>query len=294
MTPQCFEREGFIGATAKKCAAPGLAGREGKVMSETGSNEVIVRIQEGLDAAARVLNPFLGADIKAESKAGGDPITEADRAVNSALHRLLLNSAEGWLSEESADNLERLAKEQVWIVDPLDGTREFVDGIPEWCVSIAWVHHGKALAGGILNPATRETFIGSVETGLLYNGNPAQPTAVDSLQGALVLASRSEVKRGEWRRFQNGCIRIQPMGSVAYKLARVAAGLADATWTLTPKHEWDVAAGVALVEAAGGCARTVTGSALRFNHESPLISGLIASGQGLSQSILPFIKRSSF
>lgn len=259
-------------------------------MTDIGSRHVIARIQEGLDAAARVLRPFLGASIKAESKSGGDPVTEADRAVNSALHHLLLSAGEGWLSEESADDLARLEKAQVWIVDPLDGTREFVAGIPEWCVSIGWVVAGKAVAGGILNPATGETFLGSLGSGLLYNGKPAQPTSRASLDGALILASRSEVNRGEWRRFQNTSVSIQPMGSVAYKLARVAAGLADATWTLTPKHEWDVAAGVALVEAAGGFTRTVMDAPLTLNNKSPVLPGLVASGQRLSQPIRSIIK----
>jgi myo-inositol-1(or 4)-monophosphatase len=253
-------------------------------------SEVITRIQEALDKAAYVLMPFLGADIKAEAKAGGDPVTEADRAVNLALHHLLVRPGEGWLSEESADDLTRLERDRVWIVDPLDGTREFVAGIPEWCVSIAWVEHGRAVAGGILNPATREMFIGSLETGLLYNARRAHVSQRNSLEGALVLASRSEVNRGEWRQVKNGTFRVRPMGSVAYKLACVAAGLADATWTLTPKHEWDVAAGVALVEAAGGFTRTITDVALTFNSRSPLLPGLVASGQALSRSVMAFVK----
>jgi myo-inositol-1(or 4)-monophosphatase len=252
-------------------------------------DDILARIQEGLDAAARVLNPFLGMTVTAESKAGGDPVTEADRAVNTLLHRLLLAPGEGWLSEESADDLTRLANDRLWIVDPLDGTREFVAGIPEWCVSIAWVDHGKAVAGGIVNPATRESFLGSRERGLVYNGKSAQPTSRDSLEGALVLASRSEFNRGEWEQFQGGPFSIRPMGSVAYKLARVAAGLADATWTLTPKHEWDVAAGVALVEAAGGLTRSVSDSPLTFNNRFPKLPGLVASGQALAPKLFSFL-----
>jgi myo-inositol-1(or 4)-monophosphatase len=263
---------------------------DGGTMGDTRPNEVIARIQEGLEAAGRILNPFLGMAVKAESKAGGDPVTEADRAVNAALHRLLVSSGEGWLSEESADDLTRLANDRVWIVDPLDGTREFVAGIPEWCVSIAWVEDGRAVAGGILNPATRETFFGSQETGLVYNGNLAEPSSRDSLEDALVLASRSEFNRGEWQQFKDASFRLRPMGSVAYKLARVAAGLADATWTLTPKHEWDVAAGVALVEAAGGFTRSITDSALTFNNRFPKLPGLVASGQGLAQQLMSLLK----
>src|SRR5205085_7595092 len=107
--------------------------------------------------------------------------------------------------------------------------------IPEFCVSVGMVENGRPIAGGICNPATKETFIGSLETGILYNGKPARPSQRKTLAGATVLASRSEVKRGEWKMFENASMKILPMGSVAYKLARVSAGLADITFTLTPK-----------------------------------------------------------
>jgi myo-inositol-1(or 4)-monophosphatase len=102
------------------------------------------------------------------------------------------------------------------------------------------------------------------------------------LNQATVLASRSEVGRGEWRRWDAGEVVVVAMGSVAYKLARVACGLADATWTLVPKHEWDVAAGVALVRASGGWAVTLNGEEPRFNQPRPWLSGLIATGPGLA------------
>jgi len=201
------------------------------------------------------------------------------------LREALQREGEGWLSEESTDDLTRLQKQRVWVVDPLDGTLEFVAGIPEWCVSIALVENGKAVAGGILNPSTGEVFLGSVAGGLTYNGKRTHASALTSLQGAVVLASRSEVKRGEWEVFRNAPVTVRPTGSVAYKLARVAAGLADATWTLTPKSEWDVAAGVALVQAAGGFAECLDASGPTFNNPSPRLSGLIAGGMALREGI---------
>jgi myo-inositol-1(or 4)-monophosphatase len=206
------------------------------------------------------------------------------------LREALLREGEGWLSEESTDDLTRLDKQRVWVVDPLDGTLEFVAGIPEWCVSIALVEKGQVIAGGVSNPATGETLLGSVASGLTYNGKRTHASALDRLQGAVVLASRSEVKRGDWDAFRNGPIVIRPTGSVAYKLALVAAGLADATWTLTPKHEWDVAAGVALVKAGGGFVECLDGSAPAFNNPSPRLSGLIAGGLALRQQIRRLIR----
>jgi myo-inositol-1(or 4)-monophosphatase len=108
------------------------------------------------------------------------------------------------------------------------------------------------------------------------------------LQGALLLASRSETQRGEWLQFQNAPFKIQPMGSVAYKLARVSAGLADLTFTLTPKHEWDVAAGAALMVSAGGFIQTLS-SPLTCNRQDPLLDGIIACGPFLRDELLQFL-----
>lgn len=253
-------------------------------------SDILQRIEAGIASARNIFSRYTPGAIDAEFKAGHDPVTEADRAIDAVLRQTLLRDGEGWLSEESVDNLDRLQKSRVWVVDPLDGTREFVKGIPEFCVSIGLVEDGKPVAGGIHNPATNETFVGAIDSGVLYNGRPAQSSRRTTLQGAVTLASRSEVKRGEWTDFEKGALQVHPMGSVAYKLARVAAGLADITFTLTPKHEWDVAAGVALVLSSGGFAVTLENSPLRGNDRNPLISGLIACGPNLREPLLALLE----
>jgi myo-inositol-1(or 4)-monophosphatase len=251
---------------------------------------VLARIQAALQQAAATLSRFTPGAVEVKYKASHSPVTEADRAVDEAVRTVLLHNGEGWLSEEPADNLERLNKECLWVVDPLDGTREFLQGIPEWCVSIAWVQDGEALAGGILNPASGETFLGSRNTGVKRNGVPARVSPRTELPGALVLGSRSEFERGEWKQFQDGSLVLRPVGSVAYKLALVAAGLADATWTLVPKHEWDVAAGTALVQAAGGIVRNLDNSSITFNQPTPRLPGLIAAGPNLYPELSRLLK----
>src|SRR6202142_839693 len=161
----------------------------------TSSAETLERIHAALEAARVVLKGFTPGAIEAKFKLGDDPVTAPDRAVDDILRKPLLRSGEGWLSEETVDDFPRLDKQRVWVVDPLDGTREFVQGIPEFCVSIAMVEDGVPIAGGICNPATDELILGSRETGVTYNGKPAQPSQRRDLYGALVLASRSEVKR---------------------------------------------------------------------------------------------------
>jgi myo-inositol-1(or 4)-monophosphatase len=252
-------------------------------------SEPLQRIQEAIEQARQVFARYTPGEIAAEYKSGHDPVTEADKELDALLRGALLRPGEGWLSEESADDRSRLNHDRVWVVDPLDGTREFVEGIPEFCVSIALVERGRQVAGGICNPASGEVFLGAVDCGITYNGSPARASQRPRLRGATVLASRSETKRGEWRAFQDAPFKVVPTGSVAYKLARVAAGLADAMFTLSPKNEWDVAAGAALVLSAGGHVQLLDGSHLVCNRERPLIPGLIVSGAALTNELLAFL-----
>jgi len=107
--------------------------------------------------------------------------------------------------------------------------------------------------------------------------------------GCFHASQRSEEKRGEWKRFEQAGFRIRAVGSVAYKLALVAAGLADATFTLTPKHEWGIAAGAALVLSAGGFVSTLDDSELRCNNKNPLLSGLFACGPNLREQLVTLV-----
>ncbi len=247
------------------------------------------RIEHALDVAGKALAPFTPGTIDATLKTGGDPLTAADTAVDEALRSALWNAGEGWLSEETADDGRRLSCDRTWIVDPIDGTREFIQGIPEWCVSVGLVEDGLPVAGGILSPAAGHRIVGSIETGVTLNGQPVAASGCASLAGALVLASRSEVKRGEWNRFFATEISVRNMGSVAYKLGLVAAGLADATWTLVPKNEWDVAAGAALVRAAGAEAWDLSGSPRQFNQPDPKMPGFVAATAGIAGQLPAFL-----
>jgi myo-inositol-1(or 4)-monophosphatase len=243
------------------------------------------RIRSALERAWICLERFTPGEVAARSKQGDDPVTAADTEVDALLRALLPRDGEGWLSEETEDDPARLACRRVWVVDPLDGTREFVAGIPEWCVSVGLVEDGTPVAGGLLNPATGELILGARGAGVTLNGEPVRVSNRPTLRGAQVVASRSEVKRGEWEGYEPGLFDLQPMGSVAYKLGLVAAGRADATWTLTPKHEWDVAAGCALVLAAGGTLVPGAPGESRFNRPNPKLTSLIAAPPALVPEI---------
>ena len=249
----------------------------------------LARIEEALRRAGRVLERFTPGEIAYRVKAEGDPVTDADESVNAVLLETLPVDGEGWLSEETVDDPVRLDRARTWIVDPLDGTKEFVQGIPEWCVSIGLVEDGIAVAGGILVPTRDLVIVGSLETGVRVNGESSKVRPLEHLDGVTVLASRSEVNRGQWERFDDAPFSVEPMGSVACKMALVAAGLADATWTLVPKNEWDVAGGTALVHAAGGAVWRPDGEPLIFNRPKTLLPGLLATPAGLAQPVRDYL-----
>jgi myo-inositol-1(or 4)-monophosphatase len=251
----------------------------------------LTRIERALQLARTAVADFTPGAIESVLKTGGDPLTEADLAVNEVLLKSLPQPGEGWLSEENADDAARLKCNRVWIVDPIDGTREFIQGIPEWCISVGLVEGGRPVAGGILNPATDELILGGEGFGVTHNGQSVAVPETSDIRGALVLASRSEVKRGEWDEFFKESISIRNVGSVAYKLGLVAAGLADGTWTLVPKHEWDVAGGAALIMAGGGVIMNPDGSPAVFNQPNPKLTGFIAVASGLAGDTLGLIKK---
>jgi myo-inositol-1(or 4)-monophosphatase len=256
--------------------------------------EDVARIREGLVAAAEAVRPFRPGSVEFRRKeVTGDPVTAADHAANVVLREILPREGEGWLSEESADDPSRLDKRRVWVVDPIDGTREFIEGIREWCVSIGLVENGVPVAGGIFNPITDQMVVGSVESGVTLNGVATRVTSPNTDAKVTVLASRSEMRRGEWDAVRDPLLDVRACGSVAYKLGLVAAGLADATWTLVPKSEWDVAAGTALVRGAGGVVSLVDGTEPRFNKPEPKFPNFIAAGSDVARRLLSKLERTA-
>ena len=118
-------------------------------MTKSAYADILERIEAAIEAACTVFARFTPGEIETEYKKGLDPVTEADRAIDRVMRQNLLRDGEGWLSEETTDDVSRLDNSRVWVVDPLDGTREFVQGIPEFSVSIGFVENGRPVAGGI-------------------------------------------------------------------------------------------------------------------------------------------------
>jgi myo-inositol-1(or 4)-monophosphatase len=246
--------------------------------------EDVVRIREALVCAGEILRRFCAARVGVSYKAVHSPVTDADLAVDAVLRRELPDPDEGWLSEESVDSPERLERRRVWVVDPLDGTREFLDGVPQWGVSIGLVEDGEAVAGGIYIPATDEMFLGSRETGVTLNGEAVRVSTRATLDGATVVTNRWALKKRP-RQFMDQPFRVRVVNAMAYSLALIAAGQADALWSHSPKAEWDTAAGAALIMAAGGRVTSYDGARLRFNEWPPRSRGIIATNGVLHRAV---------
>lgn len=256
--------------------------RDNVSMSSTTASDDLQRITNCLHGVADFIRESDRRSLSVSFSRGEDPTTSLDRDINRFIFERLPRTGEGWLSEDDEDDLHRLRASRVWVVDPIDGTRELLDGCPEWCVSIGLVEGSEAVAGGVLNPSTGEMFWGSKETGLRISGPVSIQRRDDRAHVPRLLVSRREHNEGKWKAFDRPDVAVVPLGSIAYRLARVAAGQADATCTFQMRHEWDVAGGVALLMSAGGRAIGHDGAPLRFNQETPKLQSVFAFSSNCS------------
>lgn len=249
---------------------------------------------EATRAAGTLTLKYYGGKYDVGEKSYDNPVTPADLEADACLKKMLLESCPdcGWLSEETVDAPQRLSREKVWIVDPIDGTKEFVEEIPEYVVSVALVENGEPIVGVIYNPASDDLFAAVRGGGTFLNGRRVFCTDAEKLDQARLIVSRSETKRGEIDPFHPYLKEVCPVGSVAYKLAQVAAGVADLNISVQPKNEWDVCAGDLLVREAGGQMFDLKGKVRRYNQTNPLIEGgLVAANPLLAQAALEMIRK---
>jgi myo-inositol-1(or 4)-monophosphatase len=179
----------------------------------------------------------------------------------------------------------------VWIVDPLDGTWEFTTGVPEFVVSIGLVVDGVAVLGVLYNPITEETFSGCLGDGAWLNGAPIAVSPTADLAVSTFCVSRTEVRRGLLQRL-DGRLRLEPKGSIAYKCGLVAGGCYAGVFTCNPRNEWDICAGVAIIEAAGGHVTDRQGEPYRFNQPDTLKKPLVGTNTHVHGALLAVLRAS--
>jgi myo-inositol-1(or 4)-monophosphatase len=240
------------------------------------------------EAGLLALSMF-GAPIKNWTKGESSPVSEADIAVDRLLHGRLSDAASGfgWLSEESVDDPARLAARYVWIVDPIDGTRAYLAGLPDWAVSAALVENGRPIAACLYAPVTEEFFVATVEQGATCNGAPIAATRGASLEAVRIAGPKSILQR--LAAVAPPFTAMPRIPSLALRLARVAQGACDAAIAGINSHDWDLAAADLLVHESGGVLTAIGGAAVTYNRPVPRHGMLVAAGRDRHAALLKLL-----
>lgn len=243
------------------------------------------------DAGAIAMR-FFRTDFASWDKGAAGPVTEADIAIDRMLRQRLTGAFPeyGWLSEETEDSAARLKAERVWIVDPIDGTRAFVQGLPHFTICIALVEAGRPIAGVVFNPATGECFEASRGGGARLNGAPISASAVSALTGARMLTSQALLAHPRWSE-PWPAMHVEMRNSIAYRVALVANGQFDGALSLSSKYDWDVAAADLILHEAGGNLSRHDGAPYIYNRPDPRNHGLVAAGPVLHELLLDRARR---
>ena len=229
--------------------------------------------------AGRVATSFTGKTAQRWDKPGdAGPVTEADLAVDALLNTTLRQARPdyGWLSEETEDDDTRLGKERVFIVDPIDGTRSFVEGSSTWAHSLAVAERGIVTAAVVYLPLRDKLYAAALGQGATLNGVPIRTSGECDVADMTVLAARPAMVAEHWASGIAPTFKRSYRPSLAYRLALVAEGRFDGMLTLRPTWEWDIAAGSLIVTEAGGGASERSGAAQRYNNPDPRLNGIVA------------------
>ncbi len=249
-------------------------------------------LRDTVREAGQLALSMFGTDVRNWIKGASSPVSEADMATNELLERRLRPARPdyGWLSEESADDQARLSKRRVWIVDPIDGTRSYLAGRSDWCVSVALVEDAAPILAAVFVPVSDEFFFAARGQGTTLNGvkvRAASGTALDFLRVAgpkpLVerLASSKE-------------ITLHPrIGSLALRLCRVAHGALDAAFAGGQSRDWDLAAAHLIVQEADGSMTALSGDTIRYNRPDVVHGILVAAGRDRHADIVTHFRAGS-
>ncbi len=237
--------------------------------------ELAVLVEAVRRAGARV-RELIRDGFEVQTKSDRSPVTTVDHEVNRILHEMQRREfpRDGWLSEETPDDPARLTHARVWIVDPIDGTKALVNRLPEFCISAALVERGAPVVAAILNPSTDELFTAVRGGGLFLNGTRVTLSSAHEFNPVIMVSAR-EFRTDRWSTLAE-TTRCRPMYSIAHALALVAAGRVQAVFTIEQENEWDLAAGVLLIEENGGAISDEAGMPFVFNKPTPRFRGVIA------------------
>jgi myo-inositol-1(or 4)-monophosphatase len=255
------------------------------VKSPYNYNEELNTAETAAREAGSIVRKLFKGKFDVHEKSKNNPVTTADLEANRKICEIIQGRFpdDGWLSEEDKDDSRRLSSARVWIIDPIDGTKEFIEGVPQFAVSIGFVVEGRPKVAVVYNPVEDRLYRAAAGCGAHLNGQPIFVTARQEMDGALLLVSRSEPLR-KFQVFVDLC-EIRSVGSIAFRLAKIAGGDGDGTLTFRSIHEWDVCAGSLLVEEAGGKVVDGAGKVLLFNSRELRHHGIVAANEKLTDGI---------
>jgi myo-inositol-1(or 4)-monophosphatase len=238
------------------------------------------------EAGALALSLFR-TELKTWTKGASSPVSEADISVNDLIEKRLRSATPeyGWLSEESADDETRLDRRLVWIVDPIDGTRAYLAGREDWCVSVALVEDTRPVLAAVFAPASDEFFLAVRGRGTTHNGVPVYATSGTELDFSRMAGPKPLVERLSNQR--SGEIILHPrIGSLALRLCRVAQGSLDAAFAGGQSRDWDLAAANLIVQEANGNMTSLSGDTILYNRREVTHGVLVAAGRDRHASIV--------
>lgn len=224
-------------------------------------------------------------------KEGNSPVTDADLAADALLKRRLGEARPdyGWLSEETADNTDRLAKRRLFVVDPIDGTRAYIKGRPWWSVSIAVVEGDQPIAGAVVAPQLDEAYTAIHGGGARRNGAEIRPSDAHALEQCAMVGDARMFAHPAWPT-PWPAMRVEPRNSTAYRMCLVASGDFDAALALVAKADWDLAAADLIAREAGAYVGDHLGGGFSYNGRNPAQKSLLCATQGLAPLILERVR----
>jgi myo-inositol-1(or 4)-monophosphatase len=242
-------------------------------------------LEEVVSAAGQLAMGFFKSDNEVWMKSGNSPVSQADMAVNDYLqkHLLAVRPDYGWLSEETEDDGSRLERQRVFMVDPIDGTRGFIKGLDEWCISVAIIEAGRPVAGVLECPALGQTFTATAATNSAINGKKITVTRSTKITNA----TGSHKINKTLATSHSPEIEVVPfIPSLAYRIALVAAGKIDLALARPGAHDWDLAAVDLILANAGGKLVDLEGCKLRYDRQNLRHEALIACSTNLEKPAL--------
>ncbi len=245
-------------------------------------------ITDAVKGAGRIaLKGYNAVNRQIWDKSHNHPVTQTDIDVNDYLQNRLIQARPdyGWLSEETKDDKSRHQCRRSFVVDPIDGTRAFIDRTPHFAISVAVIENGLPIVAALYNPLKDEFYTAIKAKGAALNGTPIKVSPCNAIKNCRMIGYPRKFRRLGWPP-----MNVSVVNSMAYRMCLVASGAYDATIAFTPKSDWDLAAAVLIISEAGGITTTITGAPIRFDDEKTSNLGVICAGPNLQPLLLEQIK----